>query len=142
MDKARVLFLCTGNSCRSQMAEAIVNSLLGDRWEAFSAGSHPSGYVHELALKVLSEMGIDHHGRSKSMEEFRGLPFDLVVTLCDQADEECPVWLGSGKRVHLPFPDPAKVTGNEDTQIAAFRKVREAIAAGIIQLLNQESLGN
>ena len=76
------------------------------------------------------------------MEEFRGLPFDLVVTLCDQADEECPVWLGSGKRVHLPFPDPAKVTGNEDAQIAAFRKVCEAIAAGIIQLLTQESLGN
>ena len=142
MKKAIVLFLCTGNSCRSQMAEAIVNAQLGDRWEAFSAGSHPSGYVHELALKVLSEIGIDHQGRSKSMEEFRGLTFDLVVTLCDQAAEECPVWFGSGKRIHLPFPDPTTVNGNEDIKIAAFREVRDAIAAGIIQLLNQEKLVN
>lgn len=142
MDKARVLFLCTGNSCRSQIAEAIVNARLGVRWQAYSAGSRPSGYVHELALKVLSEIGIDHHGRSKSLEEFRDLPFDLVVTLCDQAEDECPVWLGSGKRVHLPFPDPAKVFGTEDTQIAAFRDVRDAIAVGITQLLNQEKSGN
>jgi arsenate reductase len=124
------------------MAEAIVNAQLGDRWEAFSAGSHPSGYVHEFALKVLSEIGIDHHGRSKSMDEFRGMPFDLVVTLCDQAAEECPVWLGSGKRIHLPFPDPTTVNGNDNIKIAAFREVRDALAGGIIQLLNQEKLVN
>lgn len=135
MDKARVLFLCTGNSCRSQMAEAIVNTHLGESWEAYSAGSHPAGYVHPLALKALSEIGIDHHGRSKSIEGFRDLPFDLVVTLCDQADAECPVWLGKGRRVHRPFPDPAKVTGSEAERMAAFRAVRDGIAREITELL-------
>ena len=91
MNKSRVLFLCTGNSCRSQMAEAIVNGRFGDQWEAFSAGSKPAGCVPPLALKVLSEIGIDHQGRSKSIEEFHGLSFDLVITLCDQAADECPV---------------------------------------------------
>ena len=135
MNKARVLFLCTGNSCRSQMAEAIVNAHLGERWEAFSAGSHPAGYVHPLAVKALSEIGIDHQGRSKSIDEFRHLPFDVVVTLCDQADAECPVWLGKGRRLHTPFPDPAKVTGSEAKKMAAFRAVREAIAKEITELL-------
>src|SRR4030042_5399307 len=88
MNKARVLFLCVGNSCRSQMAEAIVNNRLGDKWEALSAGSHPEGYVHPLAIKALSEIGIDHQGRSKSVEEFRNVPFDLVVICFDQDDEQ------------------------------------------------------
>ncbi len=136
MSIKRVLFLCTGNSCRSQMAEAIVNTLLGDRWEASSAGSHPAGYVHPFAVKVLSEIGIEHQGRSKPIDEFRLQKFDLVVTLCDQADAECPVWLGSGRRIHLPFPDPAGVTGTEDQQMAAFRVVRDAIDNAITRLLN------
>ena len=135
MIKSRVLFLCTGNSCRSQIAEAIVNARPGDHWEAFSAGSHPVGYIHPLALKVLSEIGIDHHGRSKSMDEFRGQEFDVVVTLCDQADDECPVWLGKGKIWHRPFPDPACVTGCEDEKLAAFRDVRDGIAKEIAALL-------
>jgi arsenate reductase len=135
MDKSRVLFLCTGNSCRSQIAEAIVNAHLGDRWEAFSAGSHPVGYIHPLALKVLSEMGIDHHGRSKSMDEFQGQSFDVVVTLCDQADDECPVWLGKGRILHRPFPDPANVTGSEAEKLAAFYEVRDGIAKEIAVLL-------
>ncbi len=135
MNKNKVLFLCTGNSCRSQIAEAIVNAQLGDRWEAFSAGSHPTGYVHELAIKALSEIGIDHQGRSKSIEEFHGLSFDLVVTLCDQAADECPVWLGRGKRVHTPFPDPAKVNGSEAEVMSAFRSIRDQIAREIPQLL-------
>ncbi|MFZ0531768.1 MAG: arsenate reductase ArsC [Anaerolineales bacterium] len=135
MDKSRVLFLCTGNSCRSQIAEAIVNAHLGDRWEAFSAGSHPVGYIHPLALKVLSEMGIDHHGRSKSMDEFQGQSFDVVVTLCDQADDECPVWLGKGRILHRPFPDPANVTGSEAEKLAAFYEVRDGIAKDIAVLL-------
>jgi len=138
MDSARVLFLCTGNSCRSQMAEAIVNAKMGDRWQAFSAGSHPAGYIHPLAIKVLSEIGIEHQGRSKSLEEFQGLSFDLVVTLCDQAADECPVWLGKGKRVYVPFPDPAKVTGDETEIMTAFREVRDEIISGVIDLLNQE----
>ena len=137
MRKARVLFLCTGNSCRSQMAEAIVNAQLGDRWEAFSAGSHPTWYVHPLTTKALAEIGIDHQGRSKLVDEFRQMTFDLVVTLCDQAADECPVWLGKGKRIHLPFPDPAKVTGDEDEKMAAFRMVRDEIASEITRLLGQ-----
>jgi arsenate reductase len=137
MNKARVLFLCTGNSCRSQMAEAIVNSRLGDRWEAFSAGSHPVGFIHPLVIKALSEIGIEHLGRSKSLEEFQGLSFDLVVTLCDQAADECPVWLGKGRRVYVPFPDPAKVTGDETEIMAAFREVRDGIAKEINELLDE-----
>jgi arsenate reductase len=129
MNKLRVLFLCTGNSCRSQMAEAIVNARLGDRWEAFSAGSRPAGYVHPLALNTLSEIGIDHHGRSKSMDEFLGQSFDVVVTLCDQSDDECPVWLGKGRILHRPFPDPASVIGTEAEIMAAFRAVRDGIAS-------------
>jgi len=107
-NKSRVLFLCTGNSCRSQMAEALVNTRLADRWEAFSAGSRPVGYVHPLALKALSELGIDHHGRSKSMDEFLGQSFDVVVTLCDQADAECPVWLGKGRIFTQAISRPGK----------------------------------
>lgn len=133
----RVLFLCTGNSCRSQLAEAIVNARLAGEWEAYSAGTKPAGYVHPNALRALAEIGIEHHGRSKSMEEFRGQPFDVVVTVCDAAAEECPVWLGQGKRVHFGFPDPAKVTGSDAEVMAAFRHVRDDIAAQIPSLLNE-----
>ena len=126
----KVLFLCTGNSCRSQMAEAIVNTRLGDQWEAVSAGTRPAGYVHPKALEALSEIGIQHEGRSKRADEFREADFDLVVTVCDSAAEECPVWLGKGKRVHHGFPDPA-LTDNMDD----FRKVRDEIARAIPALL-------
>ncbi len=136
MSKAKVLFLCTGNSCRSQMAEAIVNARWGDAWEAYSAGTQPAGYVHPLAVQVLSEIGIQHAGRSKSADEYRAVPFDLVVTVCDDAAENCPVWLGKGRRVHVGFPDPAKATGSEDEVLAVFRQVRDDIAARIGELLN------
>jgi len=126
--KRKVLFLCTGNSCRSQMAEAIVNARLDDEWEAVSAGTEPAGYVHPLALRALAEIGIEHQGRSKHADEFRGAPFDLVVTVCDDAAENCPVWLGQGKRVHLGFPDPAKAAGTEDEVMTVFRDVRDQIA--------------
>ena len=125
MDKARVLFLCTGNSCRSQMAEAIINHHLSDRWEAYSAGTEPSGYVHRYALLALAEIGIQHNGRSKSVTEFQGVRFDLVVTVCDSAAEQCPIWLGEGRRVHAGFPDPAKVTGTPEQILEAFRAVRD-----------------
>jgi len=133
--KHKVLFLCTGNSCRSQLAEAIVNARLGDEWEAVSAGTKPAGYVHPNALRVLHEIGIEHEGRSKHADEFRTMPFDLVVTVCDSAAEECPVWLGQGKRVHLGFPDPAKATGTDDEVMAVFRAVRDDIAQKIPALL-------
>ena len=99
----RVLFLCTGNSCRSQMAEAIVNARMGGEWQAVSVGTKPAGYIHPKALEVLSEIGIQHTGRSKLADEFQGVDFDLVVTVCDSAAEECPIWLGKGKRVHHSF---------------------------------------
>lgn len=116
------------------MAEALVNARLSDRCEAFSAGSRPAGFVHPLALQALSELGIDHHGRSKSMDEFLGQSFDVVVTLCDQADDECPVWLGKGRILHKPFPDPANVTGSEAEKLLAFREVCDGIAKEVTRL--------
>ena len=132
VSKKKVLFLCTGNSCRSQMAEAIVNFRLGERWEAVSAGTRPVGFVHPKAEEALAEIGIRHNGRSKPADEFRDVDFDLVVTVCDSAAEECPVWLGKGKRVHHSFPDPAITDDMND-----FRKVRDGIEREIIfQLVN------
>ncbi len=117
------------------MAEAIVNARLGDEWEAVSAGVQPTGYVHPLAVRALAEIGIAHAGRSKPADEFRGVPFDLVVTVCDDAAENCPVWLGRGKKTHLGFPDPAKATGTDEEIMAAFRAVRDDIATKVPQLL-------
>ncbi|MBE0684320.1 MAG: arsenate reductase ArsC [Anaerolineales bacterium] len=128
----KVLFLCTGNSCRSQMAEAIVNAQMGEAWQAVSAGTKPAGYIHPKALEALSEIGIKHDGSSKRADEFRGTEFDLVVTVCDSAAEECPVWLGKGKRVHHSFFDPATTDDMED-----FRRVRDEIAQAIPQILEQ-----
>lgn len=128
--KKKVLFLCTGNSCRSQMAEAIVNARLGDTWEAASAGTKPASSVHPKAIAALAEIGIQHSGRTKSVDEFRDVDLDLVVTLCDSAQEECPVWLGKGKRLHHDYPDPVKTDDMED-----FRKVRDDMAREIVALL-------
>jgi arsenate reductase len=133
----KVLFLCTGNSCRSQMAEAIVNARLSDDWRAFSAGTEPAGYVHSKAIQVLDEIGIAHEGESKSTDRFREMDFDLVVTVCDDAAENCPVWLGRGKRVHLGFPDPARAEGTDEEKLAVFRSVRDAIAQKVPELLGQ-----
>ena len=134
-----VLFLCTGNSCRSQMAEAIVNARLGESWQAVSAGTKPAGYVHPKALAALSEIGIQHQGRSKLADEFRGTDFDIVVTVCDSAAEECPIWLGKGRRTHHSFPDPAEAEGTDEEVMNVFRTVRDEIETEIIQLLKQYS---
>jgi arsenate reductase len=130
-----VLFLCTGNSCRSQIAEALVNTRLSDQWQAISAGTQPAGYVHPQALVVLTEIGIQHTGWSKNVSEFWGRNFDLVVTVCDDAAENCPVWLGKGRKVHLSFPDPAKVIGSEEEILTAFRSVRDDMLQKIPALL-------
>lgn len=130
----KVLFLCTGNSCRSQMAEAIVNARMGDEWHAVSAGTKPAGYIHPKALEVLTEIGIQHTGSSKRAEEFQGVDFDLVFTVCDSAAEECPVWLGMGKRIHHSFFDPATTDDMND-----FRMVRDEIAKIIPQILEQHT---
>ncbi len=129
--KRRILILCTGNSARSQMAEGLVNHLRGDRWEASSAGTHPTGYVHPNAVEALQEMGIDISGaRSKSADEFRNHAFDVVLTVCEDAAEECPVWLGPGQRVHLGFPDPAKGS------LQDFRAVRDDMLRKVIPFLD------
>ena len=131
---SRVLFLCTGNSCRSQMAESIVNARYPE-WRAFSAGSKPAGYVHPKAIQALKEVGIELRGESKSMEEFRGESFDLVVTVCGQENEECPVWLGSAKQIHEAFRDPAKAQGTAEEQLVVFRQVRDELLSKMPALL-------
>ena len=135
--KRTVLFLCTGNSARSQMAEAVVNARLGDEWQAFSAGTEPAGYVHPNAVRALAEIGIAHQGRSKGPLEFRDVAFDLVVTLCDDASENCPVWLGHGRRAHLGFRDPVRAAGSDEEVMEAFRAVRNEIAERVPDLLRQ-----
>jgi len=121
------------------MAEAIVNAHLSENWRAFSAGTEPSGYVHPKAIQVLKEIGITHQGISKSADQFREMEFDLVVTVCDDAAENCPVWLGKGKRVHLGFPDPARAQGTDEEVMAVFRSVRDAIADQVPALLAEHS---
>lgn len=136
MGKLRVLILCTGNSCRSQMAEGLINHRLGDHWEAFSAGSLPSGRVHPLAVAAMAEIGIDIRShRSKSVEIYRNLSPDLVVTVCDNAARNCPVWLGEGETAHLPFPDPAEATGSEEERMTVFRAVRDEITGTLLSFL-------
>jgi arsenate reductase len=125
-EKYRVLVLCTGNSARSQMAEGLINAQLADRFVAQSAGTRPAGYVHPQAIAALREIGIDiSDHRSKLTDEFKGTTFDVVITVCDDAAENCPVWLGQGQRVHIGFPDPAAAP--PDQQAQQFRAVRDAI---------------
>ena len=136
MTKQTVLFLCTGNSCRSQMAEGLVNHLLGDTWQAVSAGTQPSGYVHPLAGAAMAELNIDiSAGRSKNADEFRASPLDLVITVCDDAAENCPLWLGQGRVVHHAFQDPAKAKGTEAEQMLVFRRVRDEIRDWLLPFL-------
>lgn len=138
-NKKQVLILCTGNSCRSQMAEGLINHFLGEEWQAFSAGTSPTGYVHPLAIKALAEWGVDiSHHKSKSADLYRDAEFDLVITVCDDAAENCPLWLAPGRVVHIGFPDPAKATGTEQEKMAHFARVRDAIQARLVR--NLESL--
>lgn len=118
------------------MAEGLVNHFLGEEWEAYSAGTQPAGYVHPLAVQVMAELRIDISGnRSKSMDEFRYVGPDLVITVCDDAAENCPVWLGQGQVVHISFPDPAKATGSEEERLAMFRQVRDDIRQKVFDYL-------
>ncbi len=135
MTTQRILILCTGNSCRSQLAEALVNNDFPGRWEAVSAGTRPAGYVHPLAVRALAELAISHTGTSKHVDAFRGQAFDMVLTVCDSANEDCPVWLGSGRRIHIGFPDPAAATGDEAAVFQVFRDVRDDIRRKLTDLL-------
>lgn len=127
----RVLFLCTGNSCRSQMAEGLLRHFYGNKHEAHSAGIHPS-IVNPNAIKVMTEIGIDiSNQRSKSINEYLGQPFDKVITVCDNAKELCPVFPGKVQRLHWSFIDPALAVGTEDEKLKAFRDVRDQIYSKI-----------
>lgn len=126
--KERVLILCTGNSARSQMAEGLLQKLAGDHLIVLSAGSAPS-QVNPLAIEVMEEIGIDiSHYRSKHLSEFANTPFDVVITVCDQAAETCPIFPGRAERIHWSFPDPARAVGPQEERLAVFRSVRDALS--------------
>ena len=135
--KQRVLIICTGNSCRSQMAEAIWRHEAGDRYEVFSAGTNPKG-INPLTERILKELSISLDGhRSKPVSEFAGQPFDLVITVCDHARETCPVFPGARRQEHWPFDDPAAATGSEEEILAIFRRVRDQIRERIREYVNR-----
>lgn len=140
-DKKRVLFLCTGNSARSQMAEALLSKLAGHEFDVFSAGLEPK-LVHPMTIWVLQEIGIDwSQSRSKSLNEFLEAPaFNYLITVCSNADQRCPVFPGMGQRLHWPFDDPAAVQGNELEQLAAFRTVRDQIEIKLLSWLQSQGI--
>ena len=124
-----ILILCTGNSCRSHLAEGILRNALGDKFRVASAGSKPAGYVHPLAMRVMSEIGIDISGhRSKHLDEFLGQDVETVITVCGNADHVCPMFPGQVNRHHFPFDDPAQASDTEDEQLANFRRVRDEVS--------------
>ena len=130
MEKPLVLVLCTGNSCRSHLAEGILRAASGGLFNVASAGSKPSGYVHPLSIKVMQEIGIDISAhRSKHLSEFLSVPVETVVTVCGNADQACPMFPGQVNRYHWGFDDPAHATGTEEEQLAVFRRVRDQIRA-------------
>ncbi len=129
MKPPAILILCTGNSCRSHLAESILRAALNDNFRVASAGSKPAGYVHPLAIKAMAEIGIDiggHH--SKHLDEFLADDVKTVITVCGNADQVCPVFPGQLNRHHWGFDDPAHATGTEGEQLAVFRRVRDEIA--------------
>jgi arsenate reductase len=132
----KVLVLCTGNSCRSVMAEALINDLRRGRYQAWSAGSHPTGHVHPKTIETLKRHGIDPgQPRSKSWDEFVDQPFDLVITICDQAAaESCPLFLGPSTKIHWSTPDPAKATGSDAEINAAFDETFTMLRTRVEQL--------
>lgn len=129
MNKQRVLILCTGNSARSQMAEGLLRDRGGDKFDVESAGTIAS-FVRPQAIEAMREIGIDISGhRSKSLDEFRDQEFDYVITVCDNAAENCPVFPGKAKRIHWSFEDPADASGTDEEKLAVFRRVRDEISA-------------
>lgn len=131
MQRKRILFLCTANAARSQMAEGLLRARAGDRYEVFSAGTRQSK-VSTRAIAVMQEIGIDiSHHRSKTLDEFAGEPFDLAVTLCDKAHAVCPVVPGARETIHQGFSDPHLTPGTEDEVLDGYRQVRDGIAAWI-----------
>ena len=131
MEPQRVLFLCTHNSARSQMAEGWLRHLAGDRYEVASAGTEATR-VRPLAARAMAEVGVDLSGHSsKTLDRFLAEPWDYVITVCDDANEACPLFPGGKQRLHWSFPDPSKATGTEEEQLAVYRRVRDAVRARI-----------
>ncbi|MDD2310110.1 MAG: arsenate reductase ArsC [Desulfuromonadaceae bacterium] len=136
--KKHVLFLCTHNSCRSQMAEGLINHFLGDSFHACSAGTEATR-VNPLAIRVLSELDIDiSHHVSKTIAEFDGQQFDHVITLCGSANEQCPLFFGGVRRAHIGFDDPSCVSGSEEEVLQEFRRVRDELRHKLIRYLTGE----
>jgi arsenate reductase len=136
----KVLFLCTENACRSQMAEGLVNHVLAGQVQAWSAGVRPA-QVNPRAIQVMAELGIDiRHHKSKSIGDLGDQQFDLVITLCDSAQQECPFFPGDTEVMHVGFPDPAKAAGTEEEIMAAFRQVRDALRGQLVPLLQEITL--
>ena len=134
--KTRVLFLCTGNSARSQMAEGLLRDLAGDRFEVFSAGTIAS-FVRPQAIAVMNEIGIDISGhRSKSADEFLADEFDYVITVCDHANQRCPVFAGPAKRLHWSIDDPV-ISGSENEQLSTFRRARDDLYQRIREFIEE-----
>ncbi len=134
----RVLFLCTGNSCRSQMADGIVNNDFAGRIQAASAGTEPHG-LNPRAVQVMHEIGIDISGNSSDhLSCYEGRPFDYVISLCGDADEKCPTFFGGVKRLHMPFDDPPRVTGSDEEVLAVYRRVRDEIRDQMNDFFKQE----
>jgi len=140
-DRLRVLFLCTGNSCRSQMAEGLLRELHGDRFEALSAGSNPAGYVHPGAVAAMNDVGIDISNQvSKSISEFlppAGTPPDVIISVCSGAEKDCPTFPGATRRLHWPFDDPAHATGSDAEKAAVFARVRDEIRQSLQDRLGE-----
>jgi len=132
IEKKSVIILCTGNSCRSQMAEAFWKKYAGDKWDVVSAGTHPKPEVYPLAVKSMAEKGIDISGsRTKGPEQYLGRHFDLVITVCDNAEKECPTFRNAKQHLHWPFDDPPKAAGDDEAKMKVCRRVRDEIEAKI-----------
>ena len=140
-EKPKILILCTGNSARSQMAEGLMKYICQDTYDVYSAGTKPS-IVRPEAIKALAEIGLDISGnRSKSVDEFAGMQIDYVITVCDNAKENCPFFPAKTKLIHHSFDDPADVEGDEETRVAAFRKVRDEIKEYFEEMIAGKQLG-
>jgi len=138
--KKRVLVLCTGNSCRSQMAEGWINHLLAGQWEARSAGTAPAARVHPLAVRAMAEVGVDiSGGKPEHLGAYLDQPWDLVVTVCDSAQETCPSFPRPVEKLHISFFDPAAAEGTDDEKMAVFRRVRDEIRERLVLAMRERS---
>jgi arsenate reductase len=135
MNKKRILFLCTGNSARSQIAEGFLRHMAGDKFQVYSAGVKPT-QINPLAIKVMAEVGVDiSEHRSKSAMEFIGQEFDYVVTVCDNAKQTCPVFPGHYEKLHWSLDDPAEAEGSEEDKLRVFRKIRDKIKDNVLTFI-------